>query len=189
MSGCVPAGDRSTCLLVQRLVDALSASRRLALFRKRHLRLTASLSLSLCHSLQSRMEWLRKASHESFWTLPPHLAQDLATVAASRDANSYDGGRANSRGPLTVASERRWRAELRMREAEARMEAQRCARDTCAQNSSEGPAAGEGGGGGGPRAGQAGGRGVSGKSDREPTAERQQIELLSLRLRSIQVYA
>jgi hypothetical protein len=28
MSGCVPAGDRSTCLLVQRRVDALSASRR-----------------------------------------------------------------------------------------------------------------------------------------------------------------
>ena len=152
-----------------------------ALFRKRHLRLTASLSLSLCHSLQSRMEWLRKASHESFWTLPPHLAQDLATVAASRDANSYDRGRANSRGPLTVASERRWRAELRMREAEARMEAQRRARDTSAQqNSSEGTAAGGGPGGG---------RGVSGESDREPTAERQQIELLSLRLRGIQVYA
>ncbi len=163
-----------------------------ALVRKRHLRLTASLSLSLslCHSLQSRMEWLRKASHESFWTLPPHLAQDLATVAASRDANSYDGGRANSRGPLTVASERRWRAELRMREAEARMEAQRRARDTTAQqNSPEGTAAGGGGGGGGGSAGHAGARGVSGESDREATAERQQIELLSLRLRSIQVCA
>jgi len=161
-----------------------------ALFRKRYLRLTASLCLSLCHSLQSRMEWLRKASHESFWTLPPHLAQDLATVAASRDANSYDGGRANSRGPLTFACERRWRAELRMREAEARMEAQRRAWDTSAQqNSSEGTAAGEGGGGGEESAGHAGGRGVSGESDRQATAERQQIELLSLRLRGIQVYA
>jgi hypothetical protein len=77
-----------------------------------------------------------------------------------------------------------------MREAEARMEAQRRARDTTAQqNSSEGTAAGEGGGRGRESAGHAGARGVSGESDREETTERQQIELLSLRLRSIQVCA
>jgi len=66
------------------------------------------------------MEWLRKASRESFWTLPPHLSEDLAAVSSTREE---DGGpRYRQR---TFKSQRRGRAEEHMCAVEEQMEAQR----------------------------------------------------------------
>ena len=64
-----------------------------------------------------KMEWFRKAARESFWTLPPHLEQDLAALSSTTDSSETLGA-----GRRTLAGERRWRAEQRMCQMEEQLE-------------------------------------------------------------------